>query len=188
MQRLRSRFTYANVAASMALFVALGGTSYAVATLPRNSVGPKQMRANSVGVSEIRRGAVRSSELRDRSIRLRDIAKSTRDSLQGQPGPQGPPGPTFFATIDSSGHPVKGQVGSDSNVSGTRIITFSRSVANCVPSVSLTQVPGGSHPSYSHGFSVRDNDYYVAWDAISRDRDAFNRWLDVEIFGAEVTA
>jgi glutaconate CoA-transferase, subunit A len=49
-------------------------------------------------------------------------------------------------------------------------------------------VPGGSHPSYSHGFSVRDNDYYVAWDAISRDRDEFNRWLDAEIFGAEVTA
>jgi glutaconate CoA-transferase, subunit A len=42
--------------------------------------------------------------------------------------------------------------------------------------------PGGSHPSYSHGFSVRDNDYYVAWDAISRHRDVFRRWLDAEVF------
>ena len=46
----------------------------------------------------------------------------------------------------------------------------------------VAPVPGGSHPSYSHGFSVRDNDYYVAWDAISRDRDAFRRWLDTEVF------
>ena len=38
--------------------------------------------------------------------------------------------------------------------------------------------PGGSHPSYALGYSIRDNDSYVAWDAISRDRDAFGRWLD----------
>jgi glutaconate CoA-transferase subunit A len=37
--------------------------------------------------------------------------------------------------------------------------------------------PGGAHPSYALGYSVRDNDFYVAWDAISRDREAFRRWL-----------
>ena len=42
----------------------------------------------------------------------------------------------------------------------------------------VAHVPGGSHPSYALGYSVRDNDYYVAWDAIGRDRDAFRRWLD----------
>ena len=31
--------------------------------------------------------------------------------------------------------------------------------------------PGGAHPSYAHGYYDRDNDFYVAWDAISRDRD-----------------
>ena len=33
--------------------------------------------------------------------------------------------------------------------------------------------PGGAHPSYAHGYYDRDNDFYVAWDAISRDRDTF---------------
>jgi glutaconate CoA-transferase subunit A len=42
----------------------------------------------------------------------------------------------------------------------------------------VAQVPGGSHPSYAMGYSDRDNDYYAAWDAISRDRDAFLSWLD----------
>jgi glutaconate CoA-transferase, subunit A len=44
--------------------------------------------------------------------------------------------------------------------------------------------PGGAHPSYALGYSERDNDYYVAWDPIGRDREAFQRWLDTEIFGA----
>jgi glutaconate CoA-transferase, subunit A len=41
--------------------------------------------------------------------------------------------------------------------------------------------PGGAHPSYALGYSVRDNDFYLAWDAISRDREAFGRWLDEHV-------
>ena len=37
--------------------------------------------------------------------------------------------------------------------------------------------PRGAHPSYALGYWERDNSYYQAWDAISRDRDAFGRWL-----------
>jgi glutaconate CoA-transferase subunit A len=44
-------------------------------------------------------------------------------------------------------------------------------------------VPGGAHPSYALGYSSRDNDFYLAWDAISRDRDAFRGWLDEHVYG-----
>ena len=37
--------------------------------------------------------------------------------------------------------------------------------------------PGGAHPSYAHGYYDRDNDFYVAWDEISRDRDRFRAWM-----------
>lgn len=37
--------------------------------------------------------------------------------------------------------------------------------------------PRGAHPSYSLGYSERDNSHYQAWDPISRDREAFGRWL-----------
>ena len=37
--RLRSHLTYANIVASLALFVALGGSAAAVTTFPRDSVG-----------------------------------------------------------------------------------------------------------------------------------------------------
>ena len=45
----------------------------------------------------------------------------------------------------------------------------------------VAEVPGGSHPSYALGFTVRDNDYYLAWDEISRDRERFSQWLADEV-------
>ncbi|RKN05955.1 CoA transferase subunit A [Streptomyces radicis] len=42
-------------------------------------------------------------------------------------------------------------------------------------------VPGGAHPSYAAGYSTRDNAFYRAWDAISRDREAFTAWLDSQV-------
>jgi glutaconate CoA-transferase subunit A len=41
----------------------------------------------------------------------------------------------------------------------------------------VAEVPGGSHPSYAQGYSERDNDFYLGWDAVSRDRDTFLRWM-----------
>jgi glutaconate CoA-transferase subunit A len=38
-------------------------------------------------------------------------------------------------------------------------------------------VPGGARPSYAQGYYDRDNDFYRAWDATSRDRAAFGAWL-----------
>ncbi|MFH9424451.1 CoA transferase subunit A [Streptomyces sp. NPDC017529] len=45
----------------------------------------------------------------------------------------------------------------------------------------VAEVPGGAHPSYAAGYSVRDNDFYQAWDAVSRDREAFSRWIDEHV-------
>ena len=44
--------------------------------------------------------------------------------------------------------------------------------------------PRGAHPSYAHGYYDRDNDFYVAWDAISRDRDVFRAWMDENVLSA----
>jgi len=47
----------------------------------------------------------------------------------------------------------------------------------------VAAAPGGAQPSYALGYSARDNDYYQAWDAISRDRERFSRWLADEVDG-----
>ncbi|MEX0851700.1 MAG: CoA-transferase [Bauldia sp.] len=41
----------------------------------------------------------------------------------------------------------------------------------------IAAVPGGAHPSYAHGYYKRANAFYRAWDAISRDREAFRAWM-----------
>ncbi len=45
---MRRRLTYANVMSTIAVFIALGGVSYAVIRLPANSVGTKQLKAHAV--------------------------------------------------------------------------------------------------------------------------------------------
>lgn len=76
-RRLRKRASYANTTATMALVIALGGTSYAAFTLPRDSVGARQIRSGAVGRSELRRGAVVSSRVAKNSLTGRNIAERT---------------------------------------------------------------------------------------------------------------
>jgi glutaconate CoA-transferase, subunit A len=42
----------------------------------------------------------------------------------------------------------------------------------------VCKAPGGAKPSYAHGYYQRDNAFYIAWDAISRDRQTFTKWID----------
>lgn len=43
--------------------------------------------------------------------------------------------------------------------------------------------PWGAHPSYAQGYYDRDNDFYVAWEGISRVPDALARYLDEFVYG-----
>lgn len=49
----------------------------------------------------------------------------------------------------------------------------------------IVEVPRGSHPSYSMGYTKRDNSFYTRWDLISRDRDLFQRWIDAFVTGPD---
>jgi glutaconate CoA-transferase subunit A len=49
-----------------------------------------------------------------------------------------------------------------------------------LPSWTITAIavaPGGARPSYAHGYYSRDNSFYVAWDAISKERETFTAWI-----------
>lgn len=72
MKQISSRLTYANVMATIAVFLALGGVGYAATQLPKNSVG--------------------SAQVKQGAIKLGDLSKSARKELKGNQGPQGPKG------------------------------------------------------------------------------------------------
>ncbi len=48
----------------------------------------------------------------------------------------------------------------------------------------IAEAPGGARPSYAHGYYKRDNAFYVSWDAISRDRDTFQAWMQRHVWGS----
>ena len=65
---VRSRLTFANVVAMLALFVALGGSSYAALR-----VGSKQIVNNSIRRKDIRNGQVASQDIKNNDVRSGDI-------------------------------------------------------------------------------------------------------------------
>jgi hypothetical protein len=72
MRAIRQRLTYANVIATLALFLALGGAAVAATQIPRNSVGTGQLKPEAVTAGK--------------------IAKRTRSQLKGDRGATGPAG------------------------------------------------------------------------------------------------
>jgi len=63
MRRLRRHLTFANVVACLALFVALGGASYAATQLPKSSVGAKQLKNGAVSAAKLKAKAVTAAKL-----------------------------------------------------------------------------------------------------------------------------
>jgi hypothetical protein len=102
--------------ALVALFVALSSTSYAAITIPRNSVGPAQ----------IRRNAVTSAKVSDRSLLAKDFKAGQLHAgpqgEKGDKGDKGDPGATgatgtvdtsnFFTQGESDGRYIHNQSGS----------------------------------------------------------------------------
>jgi hypothetical protein len=74
------RFLRGNTIALLALFIALGGTTYAATALPKNSVGTKQLKKNAVTAAKIKKGAVANAKIGANAV---TGAKTKDDSLTG---------------------------------------------------------------------------------------------------------
>jgi hypothetical protein len=133
--RVRARLTYANVMATIAVFIALGGSSYAALKLP----------SNGVGATQIRTGAVRSAEIKNRCIHTTDLATSTRNTLRGPTGPKAPPNP-YWAAINFGGGRIRGNAIGSSHAGDTGVyhLRFARDLSSCGAAVTLASVLGGA--------------------------------------------
>lgn len=76
----------------VALFVALGGSSYAALTLPKNGVGSKQIKNNAVTSKKVKPGSLLTSDFKAsqraslRGHRDSKVRKGFREGLQGAAG------------------------------------------------------------------------------------------------------
>jgi hypothetical protein len=189
--KLRSRLTYANVVASIALFVALGGTSYGLAT---GLVGSREIKNNSVRSKDVRNNDLRGSDIRDGTLASRDVknggllaedfkAGQLPAGARGPQGEQGRPGQDATklfgyirdfggadtATVDYGSGVTA--VSDDAGDNGHYTVTFNRSLVNCVvqaqqgigkPSGGAATI-GPAHADVALGFTADDSQAVVTF-------------------------
>ena len=159
---MKRHVTYANVVATLALFVALGGSSYAAATLARDSVGPKQVRARAIGPSELRRDSVSARAVRNGSLSLRELSPAARGQLrglQGPPGQQGPTGPAgtpYFANVDAGAGQLTGNATGASWRGGDNPyrVSFGRSLDGCVATATVANAAPEGEPDTGGAYAT----------------------------------
>jgi hypothetical protein len=73
---MHRHISYANVTATIALFFALAGGSYAAIKIPQNSVGPTQLKKNAVTGRAIKDNAVKGADVDEASLAQVPSAKA----------------------------------------------------------------------------------------------------------------
>ena len=138
----RPRATFANVVSCLALFVALGGTGYAAISLPRNSVGPRQLQAHSIDNSKIKKGSLLKSAFKQGQLPR---------GLRGKPGAAGQPGRR--ARASRSRRPCRpgrpNTATTACTASGAALSAESSASASRSPRASQPRTPTSSHRSSS---------------------------------------
>ena len=99
---LRKRLTFSNVIALLALFIALGGTSYAVTALPKNSVGTQQIKKDAVTGAKVKNGSLSSADFAAGTLLKGDTGASGATGPQGATGATGAAGPAGaqYSSVD----------------------------------------------------------------------------------------
>jgi len=159
----------AMLVALLALFVALGGSSYAAFKLPRNSVGPRQIKAD----------AVTSAKVKGGSLLLSDFERSQLRKLAGAQGPQGLQGPKGDAGDAGATHVVvRTMVGSPISTGELYVL-----VASCHAGEHAISGGGGfngnagreelqqSYPLSANGARAQEGTVPTAWFSIVRNDD-----------------
>ena len=139
--RLR-RPSPAMLVALLALFAALGGSSYAALQLPRGSVGTQQLR----------NGAVTSPKVKNNSLLVRDFRASQRSLLRGPRGVQGPQG----ARGPEGERGLRGEVGPPGPATGAA----GGALAGNYPNPTLS--PTGRGPAVA-GVRIAANGSVLSW-------------------------
>ncbi|XAY03447.1 hypothetical protein DSM112329_00262 [Paraconexibacter sp. AEG42_29] len=135
------------VVALLALFVALGGSSYAAAQLAKNSVGSATIKNGQVKSVDLASSSVTSAKVKDRSLLAKDFkagqlpaGKAGAAGAPGAPGPKGDQG----APGAPGANGAAGERG-PSNASALKKATHNVGVVPASQTVGSISLPAGSY-------------------------------------------
>jgi hypothetical protein len=147
LRKLRSRLSYANVTATLALALAVGGGSaYAAAKIGKSdiayhAVGASKVDFNAITASKVRNSSLTGKELRDSSVTTSDVRNGSLrfdDFAAGQlpkgdKGEKGEPAAAIFGTVSAAGAlgNGKGITAVSAGDPGVYSVTFSQDVRKC---------------------------------------------------------
>ncbi len=84
-----AKLTYANVMATIAVFLALGGAAVAVTKAPKNSVTSRSIKESAVRGKDVKNDSLKGVDIDESSLSL-----TLAEPQMGPSGPQGPAGAT----------------------------------------------------------------------------------------------
>jgi hypothetical protein len=134
MERLKSKLTYANVMATIAVFIALGGASYAAIKLPKNSVGAKQLKQGAVTGAKIKNEAVTGGKIKKGTLTGTQINAST------------------LGTVPSASHAL-----------GADTATTANSASSLVAPEPVHVVGASGEPLFENGFAAQSTEEHVSF-------------------------
>ncbi|MDX6616195.1 MAG: hypothetical protein QOD60_1286 [Solirubrobacterales bacterium] len=146
---IKRHATYANVMATIAVFIALGGSAFAVKALKRNSVGTKQLKSKAVTEAKLADAAATAAKLANDAVTQSKLADSAVSKAK------------IAANAVDGSKILDGSVGiSDSNNSlhqkcaantvylqGACIETGTRTVNDWATALTTCQIAGGRLPA-----------------------------------------
>jgi hypothetical protein len=169
LRKLRPHLTYANVAATIALVIAVGGGSaWAVQKvrtrdIAYHAVTASKINYNAISSWKVKNNSLASKDLRDDSVTTVDIRNGTlraedfgADQLpKGEKGDKGDPATSLHGTVNAAG--VLSHGSGVTSVApggpGEYTVTFARDVARCSAVGSVGDDDGGT-VSATHGAAL----------------------------------
>jgi hypothetical protein len=196
---------YANVTATLALFVALGGTSYAAATISSADVQNGSLRSvdiknESLKSSDVDNGSLTGSDLKNGSIKSADVDNASLLAADFKPGelPAGPTGPQGPQGVQGP----QGPAGATNVVARrTNVVVASGAiepgVASCLPGeravgggAGITGVFTGDtvimldEPREDDGSDPEDGEVATKWAAVGANGTAIPQIMNVHVLCA----
>lgn len=164
MQELRKHLTYANVVATICLFLLLGGaTAIAAGALGKNTVGSKQLKKNAVTAAKIKKNAVTTAKIKKDAVTGAKVNESTLETvpsanLANSLAPMeathivGAPGQPAFENGSSNFLPGVGlnPVGFYKDHDGVVHLQGVAQVGKGAPIMSIFTLPPGFRPAAGH--------------------------------------